>query len=60
MDKNKNKQKKKPSGQKFEQIKLKLKKKILENVEEHVSESGPGYQEKQRPMSRFQLLFSLE
>lgn len=53
--------KKKPSGQKFEQIKLKLKKKFfLENVEEHVSESGPGYQEKQRPMSRFQLLFSLE
>ena len=59
MDKKK-KKKKTTQWAKIWADKTKIKKTILENVEEHVSESGPGYQEKQRPMSRFQLLFSLE
>ena len=52
--------KKKTSGQKIWADKIKNFKYLLENVEEHVSEFGSGYQEKQRPTYKFQLSLSFE
>lgn len=52
--------KKQTSGQKIWADKIKKFKYLLENVEEHVSELGSGYQEHQRPTSKFQLSLSFE